>query len=213
MSAPERTRPTTTAADLLVGDAPDGDNAETLAQSFAERGVIRSGIKGLRHLSGSASRALTRELAEVVLKSLDVVDLKDLLVGGWRKYKDLTDAAVRTLAAIGTQELVALAAHRIVSTHQPSVDLIVKDVNVHTVVFDLTVAFDVSGVLAVVREGKLAALRGGNCLITGELALGEAPLLPPVERRVDLAKFVTLNPAVRLLDEAATRSANQSVTT
>ncbi|MGH4026264.1 MAG: hypothetical protein ACRDRV_16950 [Pseudonocardiaceae bacterium] len=213
MSAPESTRPETTAADLFVGDSPDGDNAEALTRSFTERGVIRSGIKGLRHLSGSASRALTRELAEVVLKSLDVVDLKDLLVGGWRKYKDLTDAAVRTLAAAGTQELVALAAHRIVSTHQPSVDLIVKDINVHTIVFDLTVAFDVSGVLAVVREGKLAALRGGTCLITGELALGEAPLLPPVERRVDLAKFVTLKPAVRLLDEAATRSAAQSVPT
>jgi hypothetical protein len=48
-------------------------------------------------------------------------------------------------------------------------------------------------------------------LITGELALGEAPLLPPVERRVDLAKFVTLNPAVRLLNEAAARSAGHSV--
>lgn len=210
MSAPEDTRPATTAAALFVGDSPDGGDADELARSFTDRGVIRSGIKGLRHLSGSAGRALTRELAEVVLKSLDVVDLKDLLVGGWRKYKDLTDAAVRTLAAAGTQELVALAAHRIVSTHQPSVDLIVKGINVHTVVFDLTVAFDVSGVLAVVREGKLAALRGGTCLITGELALGEAPLLPPVERRVDLARFVTLKPAVRLLDEAATRAATTS---
>lgn len=209
MSAAERTGPPTTAADLLVGDSPDDDNAESLARSFGERGVVKAGIKGLRHLSGSATRALTRELAEVVLRSLDVVDLRDLLVNGWRKYKDLTEAAVRTLSDVGTEELVALADHRIESTHQPSVDLFVKDVNVHTVVFDLSVAFDVSGVLAMVRRGKLAALRGGTCLISGELALGEVPLLPSQERRVDLARFVTLNPPVRLLDEAKARSNGQ----
>lgn len=212
MSAPERTR-SLSAADVLLGDSPDADNAEVLARSFDERGVVQSGSKGLRHLSGTAMRALTRQLAEVVLSSLDVIDLKDLLVGGWRKYKDLTDAAVRTLAAIGTEELVALAAHRIVSTHQPSVDLVVKGVNVHTCVFDLSVAFDVNGVLAVVRKGELAALRGGTCVITAELAHGEVPLLPPQERRVDLAKFVTLKPAVRLLDKDKAARSDEGAST
>lgn len=203
MSAPERTE-SLTASDVLLGGSPGEDHAETLARSFGERSVVQSGIKGLRHLSASASKALTRQLAEVVISSLDLVDLKDLLVSGWCKYKDLTDAAVRTLAAMGAEELVALAAHRIVSSHHPSVDLIVKGVNVHTCVFDLSVAFDVNGVLAVVRRGELAALRGGTCLISAELAMDEVPLLPEQQRRVDLTRFVTLNPAVRLLDKATT---------
>lgn len=65
----------------------------------------------------------------------------------------------------------------------------------------MSVAFDVNGVLAVVRKGELAALRGGTCVITAELAHGEVPLLPAQERRVDLAKFITLKPAVPLLDK------------
>lgn len=201
MSAPEPTK-SLTASDVLLGDSPGEDDTEALARSFGQRSVVQSGVKGLRHLSGAASKALTRQLAEVVIKSLDLVDLKDLLVSGWCKYKDLTDAALRTLAAVGAEELVALAAHRIVSTHHPSVDLIVKGVNVHTCVFDLSVAFDVNGVLAVVRRGELAALRGGTCLISAELGMAEVPLLPAQQRRVDLTKFVTLARPVRLLDKA-----------
>lgn len=203
MSTPEPTK-SLTASDVLLGDSPAEDNAESLARSFGERSVVQSGIKGLRHLSGSATKALTRQLAEVVISSLDLVDLRDLLVSGWCKYKDLTDAALRTLTTLGAEELVSLAAHRIVSTHHPSVDLIVKGVNVHTCVFDLNVAFDVNGVLAVVRRGELAALRGGTCVISAELGMGDAALLPAQQRRVDLTRFVTLKPAVRLLDKATT---------
>ncbi len=41
-------------------------------------------------------------------------------------------------------------------------------------------------------------------MITVKLALGEVPLVPPQQRRVDLAKSITLNPAVRLLGDTAT---------
>ena len=67
----------------------------------------------------------------------------------------------------------------------------------------MSVAFELNGVLAVVRQGELAALRGGTCVITAKLALGEVPLVPPQRRRIDLAKSITLNPAVRLLGETA----------
>ncbi|MFN2495862.1 MAG: hypothetical protein ABR608_08130 [Pseudonocardiaceae bacterium] len=206
MSAAERTRDLSV-GDVLLGDSPDADDrAEVLTRSFGDRGVVRSGIKGFRHLSGAAMRVVTHQLAEVILQSLDLIDVKDLLVGGWRKHKELIEAAARTRAVAGSEELVALAAHHIASTHQPSIDLIVKGNTVHTCVFDLGVKFDINGVLAVVRQGELTALRGGTCLITAHLALGEVPLVPPQQRRVDLAKLITLNPPVRLPEKTATGS-------
>lgn len=209
MSTSERSR-LLTVGNILLGDSPDfgesTDPAEILARSFHQHGVVRTGAKGFRHLSGAALRAVSSQLAEVVLTSLDLLDVKELLVNGWRKHKDLREAAVRTHAVAGSEELVVLATHRIDSTHQPSVDLIVKETKVHTCVFEVSVEFDLNGVLAVVRQGTLAALRGGTCVITAKLVLGEMPLLPPQQRRLDLAKFIILNPAVRLLDETAVRA-------
>jgi hypothetical protein len=177
---------------------------------FNEHGVVRSGMKGFRHLSGAAMRAVSRQLAEVALQSLDLLDLRDLLVNGWCKHKDLKEAAKRTHAVAGSEELVTLAAHRIDSSHHPSVDLIVKETPVHTCVFDVTVSFDLNGVMAVVRQGTLAAVRSGTCVLMATFAMSEVPLLPPQQRRVDLAKFITLNPAVRLLDRNGTGAADSA---
>lgn len=209
MSTSERSR-LLTVGNILLGDPPDSeepvDPAEVLTRSFSEHGVVRSGIKGFRHLSGAALRAVSGQLAEVVLTSLDLLDVKEMLVNGWSKHQDLREAAIRTQAVAGSEELVVLATHRIDSTHQPSIDLIVKETTVHTCVFDVTVEFNLTGVLAVVRQGMLAALRGGTCVITAKLTLGEIPLVPPQQRRIDLVKFITLNPPVRLLGETTQRS-------
>lgn len=198
-----------TVGSILLGDSTDSDDptvpAEVLARSFHEQGVVRSGIKGFRHLSAAAMRAVTSQLAEVLLTSLDLLDVRELLLNGWRKHKDLRDAAARTHAVPGSEELVTLATHRVDSTHQPSVDLIVQEATVYTCVFDVTVEFDLNGVMAVVRQGMLVSLRGGTCVITAKLALGGMPLLPPQQQRIDLVKFINLKPGVRLLDET-TRS-------
>lgn len=194
-----------TVGDILLGESPDEDDptdpADVLSRSFSEHGVVKTGAKGFRHLSGAAMNAVSRQLAEVALSSLNLLDLRDLLLNGWRKHKDLRAAAERTHALPGTEEMVTLAAHSVSSTHQPSVDLIVKEAKVHTCVFDVSVTFDVNGVMAVVRQGELVALRGGTCEITVRLAMGEIPLVPPQQRRIELAKFITLKRPVRLLDK------------
>ncbi len=209
MSTIERSR-LLTVGSILLGDPPESDTpidpAEVLTRSFKENGVVGSGVKGFRHLSGAAVRAVSSQLAETLLTSLDLLDVKELLVNGWCKHRDLKEAAARTHAVPGSEELVTLATHRIDSAHQPSIDLIVKEVTVHTFVFDVTVEFDLNGVIAAVRQGMLVALRGGTCLITAKLALGDIPLMPPQQRRVELARFINLKPGVRLLDQTATQS-------
>lgn len=213
MSTTEQSR-WLTVGNILLGEAPDPqdatDPAELLSRSFQEHGVIRSGAKGLRHLSGAAMRAVSTQLAEVLLSSLDLLDVRELLVNGWRKHKDLKEAAVRTQAAPGSEELVTLATHRIDSAHQPSVDLIVHEATVHTCVFDVTVELELNGVLATVREGMLVALRGGTCVITAKLALGAIPLIPPQQRRVELNKVVNLGSGVRLLDDKTSTPPGES---
>ncbi|MGH3754908.1 MAG: hypothetical protein ACRDRP_19860 [Pseudonocardiaceae bacterium] len=173
------------------------DTVEVLARSLSEHGVAHSAIQGLRGLSGSALEAVNREVATVVDRLLDL-DLGDILLSGWRKYTELAKAAERTLASPGSEEIVVLATHRVVSTHHPSVDLTVDGVKVHTFVFELKVVFDLTGVAAVLRQGDLVALRGGECVITATLTLDGTPLELSGKGRIDLALLVPLHPPIPL---------------
>jgi hypothetical protein len=182
---------------FLLGDDTGADTAEVLARSLGESGVAGSAIQGLRGLSASALQAVHREVATVTNGLLNL-DFGNLLVSGWRKYTDLTKAAKRTLASPDSEEIVVLATHRIVSTHQPSVDLIIDGIKVHTLVFELTVEFDLNGVVAVVRRGDLVALRCGECVVTATLTLKETSLKRSRKGRIDLPLVVRLNPPISL---------------
>jgi hypothetical protein len=181
---------------FLLGDATE--TVEALTRSFSDCGVAQSAIQGLRSLSTSALQALERQIATVADGLLDL-DFGDLLMSGWRKYTELTKAAERTLATPGSEELVFLATHRVVSTHHPSVELLVDGVKVHTFVFELKVVFDLNGVTAVLRQGHLVALRGGECVVTATLALEGTPLELSRKGRIDLALVVQLHRPIPLV--------------
>ncbi|MGH3843934.1 MAG: hypothetical protein ACRDS0_21180 [Pseudonocardiaceae bacterium] len=174
---------------FLLDDATE--TVETLTRSFGDCGVAQPSIHGLRSLSGLALRAVDRKIATVTDGLLNL-DFGNLLMSGWRKYTELTTAAHRTLAAPGREEHVVLATHRVVSTHHPSVDLLVDDVKVHTFDFELKVVFDLNGVTAVLRQGDLVALRGGDCMVTATLILEGTPLELSRKGRIDLALVIEL---------------------
>lgn len=202
MSSPETTEKLT-ARVFLFGEPQGEDTVEVLTRSLNERGITGSAIEGVRHLSASAQQAVEHEVATVAKGVLDV-DLESVLVSGWSKYTELARAAKRTLADPGSEEVVVLAAHKVSSTHHPSVDLLVDSVKVYSFVFDLTVEFDLTGVVVVVRRGKLVALRGGKCVITAALTCKGIPLVPQQKRSVDLAIVVPLRRAIPLVREVVT---------
>jgi hypothetical protein len=195
MSSSSLTEPLS-ARTFLLGETAD-NTADTLADTLSEQGVLQSPIRGLGGLSASAWQAIWQEIATVVDGLLNL-DFGDMVISGWCKYSDLTKAAQRTLANPGSEEVVALASHRIVSTHHPSVDLIVNEATAHTFEFELTVVFDLTGVAAVVRRGDLVALRSGKCTVTATLKLEKAPLELTRKAIIDLHLVVPLRRPIPL---------------
>jgi hypothetical protein len=183
---------------FLHGDDTGVDTVDVLARSLRECGVTHSSIQGLRGLAVSALQTVHHEVATVADGLLDALDLGDILLSGWRKYTDLTKAAERTLASPGSEEVVVLATHHVVSTHHPSVKLLVNGVKVHTFVFELKVEFDLIGVVAVLRGGELVALRGGECVVTATLTLEGTSLKLSRKGHIDLALVVQLRPPTLL---------------
>ena len=100
--------------------------------------------------------AAVREAA-VAAAGLLKVDLMDVLVAGWREHRDIFSAARRTLATPGSKELVGLAPHRVSTVQQPAVSILVDGHRVHTLQLGLSIIFEVTGLVAGISAGRLAA--------------------------------------------------------
>lgn len=188
---------TATVRDLLFGGMPV-EPADALAESLSQHGTLKTVLPGFPGLTAAVEREVATEAGRVLS-----LDLFDLALAGWKRYEALREAARRTREAPPTtEEIVALATHRIESRHHPTIEVFVDGKSVATIAVELTVAFDMAGVLAVVRQARLTAIRSGNCTVTGKLAIKGTDVAQR-QRRFDLPGAVRLRHGVALLGPAA----------
>jgi hypothetical protein len=185
-----------TVRDLLFGGIPV-EPTDALAESLRQHGTLKTVVPDFPGLTAAVEREVASEAGGVLS-----LDLFDLAVAGWKRYEALREAARRTRDAPTTEEIVALATHRIESSHHPTIEVFIDGKSVATIEMELTVAFDMAGVLAVVRQGRLTAIRSGNCTATGKLAI-EGAVVAQRQRRFNLPGEVRLRHGVALLDPAA----------
>jgi hypothetical protein len=160
-----------TACGLVFGGPANA--AAALAQAVAPDRV--SGKQGLRRLSAATRDAAVRDVSGVGAELLDL-DLGGLLVMGWRTYATLIQAARRTAAAPGREEIVDIVTHRIGATYHPSVEVLVDEVRVTAVGFALTLEFEVKALSAVIRAGQIVALESGRCATRATIAIEGVPV-------------------------------------
>lgn len=160
-----RTQPTTACVVLF----PDGDPVEELARSLRPPGVAGG-------LSRPAQRAFAKDLGELASGLVDL-DLGDVLVNGWRKHRDLTAAARRTQQVPGSRETVRLATHRVVSRHEPTIDVLAGETLLARITLTLDLALEIAALEASVARGRLVALHSGDAKVTAALATEGVTLL------------------------------------
>ena len=185
-----------TAALFLFGDN-QADSVDALAHTLREHGVVGSLGEGAKRLSGAGRKAANDQVAAVAQGLLDL-DLGGLVIAAWGKWADLTAAAKRTFATPDSSEVVELAVHTITSSHHPSVELLVNDVHVATVRFELAVKFVIKGLVATVQHGRLVAVHAGDCDLTATLA-AESRQLAKREAHLELPVLVRLGSGLPLL--------------
>ena len=156
---------TATIRDLLFDGLPV-ESADVIAESLREHGTIGSLVAGFPGLTAAVEHQVA-----TATDGLLSLNLADVAAAGWKKYDALRQAARRTRDAPTTEEIVALATHRIESSHRPTVELSIDGRTIATIEIALQVAFNMSGVLAVVRQGRLTAIRSGTCTVAGSLAV------------------------------------------
>lgn len=153
---------------FLLGEGEE--TTEALAQALDDHGVLGSLPAAFSGLSRAGRRAVAERVAAAADGLLDL-DFSDLLVSGWCKHRALIAAARRTIATPGSEEIVDLCTHQITSTHSPYMDLFIEDVKVTSIEFEVCLTFTVKGAVALVRSGRLTAVRSGDCDVAGSLTV------------------------------------------
>lgn len=151
-------------------------------------------VKGL----SAAGRSAVDEQVSSLLAGLLDLDLGSVVIAAWRKHAALVVAGRATAADPVIEQVVDLAAHRISSAYRPFVDVHVGSVRVARIHLELSLTLDVTGLAAVVRQGRLVALRGGPCTLTGALTIEGAPVANR-SGQVDLPLVVRLGKGVVLV--------------
>jgi hypothetical protein len=185
---------------FLLGSGPEDDTTR-VRQLLSGNDVVGSCGRDLTRLTQQGREAAEEQLASVTAGLLEL-DLGDLLIYGWRTGERLVKAARETRQAPGRQEVVQLGTHRITSAHNPTVELLVDGVKVHTFRFQLTVIFDIDVAALVIRDGMLTALRAGDGVVTGRLVLemprGDIELVNQ-QRKVNLHLIINIGHGIPLL--------------
>ena len=161
-----------TAGDLLFG-------SQEKAHEALRRHVMADGrafARSLVHLPRVTREAAVREAA-VAAAGLLKVDLIEVLVSGWREHRDIFSAARRTLEMPGSTELVGLAPHRISTVQQPAVGILIDGKRVHTLQLGLSIFFEVTGLVAGISHGRLAAVHAGRGHVGVALTIHEIEVL------------------------------------
>jgi hypothetical protein len=182
-----------TARFVLFGDA---DAAAAVADIVAEQRVTAAFARRLS-LSQGTHLVLVRDLGRALAGLLEV-DVADLLVAGWHRHRAFRRVALASAGTPGSTRLVELSEHRIVSVHEPSVELQVDGRRITTVRFELRVTVEVGGLVAAVRDARLVEIRAGTAEVTATLSVAGVEVASRTGR-VDARLVVRLGTGVALL--------------
>lgn len=183
-----------TVLDLLVARDQSPPAVIVRYMSVALSGDVRT---ALGHLPPGVREPAVREIATKAAGLLNV-GLPDLVATGWRKQRELTDAARRTLSVPGSTELVELASHRITATQEPHVNVLVDGECVARIRFELLFLAEVGALIATVEAGRLTTLSTGSCEIGVALAIQDIRVATGAGR-IEPAALISLRDGIRLL--------------
>jgi hypothetical protein len=134
---------------------------EEQVHSQLERGPLATAVLGAVAGLGTVGRnAVLDQVSRAVADQLRL-DIADELVAGVCKYREVAEAARRTLGPPPSEELLSLASKRMTSVHRPVVDVEVDGRVIHRLQLDLRLVAVLHGVAVTVAGGRVTQVLGG----------------------------------------------------
>jgi hypothetical protein len=126
-------------------------------------------------------------IIEGVSKGLEAaldVPISTILVSAWDRARELRAAIQQTRDSDKAAVLLPLLDHTITSEHRPYVEVVMSGTPIARLVFPLTLAFHLEGIVLRIAHGRLADVLAGTLKIEATLKFAEFVLLekalPPI---------------------------------
>lgn len=175
-----------------------GDNG--IASALHASGTVDAMCEKLANFTEATRNEAVQEVERISDELLNL-NLTDVLLGALSTYEELRAAGQRTITAADSEELVELLSHQITLRSQPSIDLLVNDVNAATVHMVLSLVIDIQALTATVREGRLTALHVGRCDVDASVNI-EGTTVARKQAQLQLPISVSLGTGLPLTAQA-----------
>lgn len=180
-----------TLKDFLLARAEDARDA--IEQSPA-------GVKlkeAVSKLPGIEWAPVAKEIEAKIGEVLDV-DIVGVLLGGWKKFRQLQQYRDSTKYPPEETILLSLTEHSIASSHHPKIEILAGEVAVGSLEFTITLALKLEGVVLKVRGGRIREVSAGRCRGKGTLACAGVALLERETERFELPGRVSLGDGIEI---------------
>lgn len=115
------------------------------------------------------------KIVESCPKLLDI-KLKDVLIGGWKKYELVEQYKEEGKTHPEVTYSVPLVNHTIVSEHHPKIEINAHQTELGTINFTISLKLELSGLVLNIRGGKIDGVNAGTCRCKGTLAMEDVVL-------------------------------------
>ena len=180
-----------TIKDFLLTHAEDAKQAIEKSEAGAKLKEAVDKLPGIDW--GPVAKEIEAKIGEV----LDV-DIAGVLLGGWKKYRQLQQ--YRDTAKYPPEDtiLLALVEHSIASSHHPKIEILAEQVLLGTLEFTITLALKLEGIVLKVRGGKIREIAAGRCRGKGTLACAGVTLLEKESDPFELPGRISLGEGIEI---------------
>lgn len=183
------------ASDLTLFFSTDpGDPRWVEAELGEEVEKVKAAV--MKH-PGVAWNSVSEEIGETV-EGLFKVDTVDVLCSAWSQYRDLQKYRDKNRYGPEETNLVSLARHSVRSVHRPSMEIMVNDVKLGRLEFEIDLRLDLEGVVLKIRDGKIWEIKAGRCSGKGVCKCGDVTLMSKETPKFDLPGRVKLEKPVEI---------------
>jgi len=167
---------------ILTADVPD-DELNTLKTR------VSGALKGMPwgHLEETVCAKLSEQLNK---------DPLELISSAWEKYRVLADAAEQSKS--GETVFVPLAEHSITSELHPYVEIQVGPQVVKKIEFDVSLTFQLKGLVLKIESEKIKSVEAGSCEGNGEIQVKNVSIWKHDFKPVNLPGRVNLGSGIAI---------------
>lgn len=180
-----------TLRDFLLARTEDARQAIEQSDAGAKLKEAVGKLPGIEW--GPVAKEIEAKIAEV----LDV-DIVGILLGGWKKYRQLQQYRDPTKYPPEETILLSLTEHSISSSHHPKIEILAERVLLARLEFTITLALKLEGIVLKVRGGKIREICAGRLRGKGTLACAGVALLEKETERLELPGRINLGDGIEI---------------